>query len=261
MTSHENESSSSTNSSRVIRVKLPKLEVSKFNGRPEKWQEFWDGFDYSIHSNPNLSTIDKFSYLRGLVEEPAKTAIARFVLTLANYEAAIDLLKLRFGRKENIHKAHINELMKVAPVTSARNPVRLRKLYDTVETHHRGLKALGDEPNIYSAIVVPSIIEKLPESVRLIITRGKTASEWNMDQLLYELLKEVELREEHASLPSKEKQDTGNESNKRTRPPNGPNTGSALLANATDNSCTYCKGNHKHNDYTKVSSIAERIGR
>ena len=128
VTGHENESSSSTISSRVIRAKLPKLEVGKFNGRPEQWQEFWDGFDNSIHSNPNLSTIDKFSYLPGLVEEPAKTAIAGFALTSANYQAAIGLLKRRFGRKENLQKAHINELMKVAPVTSARDSVRLRKL-------------------------------------------------------------------------------------------------------------------------------------
>ena len=59
----------------------------------------------SIHWNPNLSTIDKFSYLLGFVEEPAKTAIAVFALTLANYEAPLDLLKRRFGRKENIQKS------------------------------------------------------------------------------------------------------------------------------------------------------------
>ena len=38
---------------RVIREKLPKLEVSKFNGRPEEWQELWDGFENSVHANPN----------------------------------------------------------------------------------------------------------------------------------------------------------------------------------------------------------------
>ena len=53
---------------RVIGAKLQKLEVRKFNGRPEQWQESWDGFENSVHANPNLSEIVKFSNLRGLVE-------------------------------------------------------------------------------------------------------------------------------------------------------------------------------------------------
>ena len=144
-----NDSSNKYPDTRVIRAKLPKLEVRKFDGKPEQWQEFWDGFENSVHSNPNLSAIDKFSYLRGLVEEPAKTAIAGFALTSANYEAALELLKRRFGKKENIQKAHINELMKAAPVPSARDTAKLRKLHDTVETHHRGLQTLNVEPSTY----------------------------------------------------------------------------------------------------------------
>ena len=30
-------------------MKLPKLEIKKFNDRPEKWQEFWDAYESSIH--------------------------------------------------------------------------------------------------------------------------------------------------------------------------------------------------------------------
>ena len=45
--------------------------------------------------------------------------------------------------------------------------------------------------------MVPAIIDKLPETVRLSITRGKKHDDWNMDDLLKELLSELELREEH----------------------------------------------------------------
>ena len=249
----------STPDTRVIRAKLPKLEVRKFDGKPEQWQEFWDGFENSVHSNPNLSAIDKFSYLRGLVEEPAKTAIAGFALTSANYEAALELLKRRFGKKENIQKAHINELMIVAPVQSARDTAKLRKLHDTVETHHRGLQALNVEPSTYSVIVVPAIIEKLPESVRLTITRGKKTNEWSMDELLRELLTEVELREEHsyAIVPEKSKQEEKTGGNRR-RPWNGPTTSSTLLTRTFDNNCAFCRGKHEHHDCKEVTSIAER---
>jgi hypothetical protein len=45
--------------------------------------------------------------------------------------------------------------------------VSLRRLCDRVETHYRGLEALGIEKNTYSSIVVPHILDCLPESVRL----------------------------------------------------------------------------------------------
>ena len=53
---------SSNKYSRSLRAKLPKLEVRKFDGKPEQWQEFWDGFENSVHSNPNLSAIDKVRF-------------------------------------------------------------------------------------------------------------------------------------------------------------------------------------------------------
>ena len=44
-------------------VKLPKLSIKKFNGELTKWVTFWDSFNSSIHTNPKLSSVDKFNYL------------------------------------------------------------------------------------------------------------------------------------------------------------------------------------------------------
>ena len=89
--------------------------------------------------------MDKFSYLRGLIEGPAKSAIAGFSLTAANYGAAIALLKKRFGKRNVIQRAHIDELMKVSPLHNERDTTRPRALYDGVEAHYRGMIALGVE--------------------------------------------------------------------------------------------------------------------
>ena len=51
---------SSQNGQQVVRAKLPKLEVKKFNGKLSEWQEFWDSFDSAIHQNNGLSNVDKF---------------------------------------------------------------------------------------------------------------------------------------------------------------------------------------------------------
>ena len=52
------------NEAKDIPVKLPKLEISKFNGNTLNWQGFWDQFNSAIHTKTNISDIDKFSYLK-----------------------------------------------------------------------------------------------------------------------------------------------------------------------------------------------------
>ena len=51
------------------KVKFPKLEPKKFNGDLTKWETFWSSFESSIHSNPALTTVDKFQYLISLLKE------------------------------------------------------------------------------------------------------------------------------------------------------------------------------------------------
>ena len=101
---------------------LPKLEVKKFSGRIHEWQEFWDSHQSAIHSNPSLSDIDKFSYLPGLIEGPAKASIAGFALTKANYNAAIELLQRRFGKKIAIERAILANRWKYSPCTVIETP-------------------------------------------------------------------------------------------------------------------------------------------
>ena len=80
-------------------VKLPKLEVRKFNRSLYEWQEFWILFESAIHTNESLSNIDKFSFLRRLLLEPARYKIAGFLLTSANYESTTDFLKREYRKK------------------------------------------------------------------------------------------------------------------------------------------------------------------
>ena len=80
-----------------VRAKLPKLTVKKFNGDPKMWPEFWDFYKNSIYENERLSGIDKFSYLKGLLDGDAKDEIAGFTPTEYNFKSAIELLRKRFG--------------------------------------------------------------------------------------------------------------------------------------------------------------------
>jgi hypothetical protein len=39
----------------IVRAKLQKLEVKRFKGKIQEWQEFWDSFDSSVNKNDALS--------------------------------------------------------------------------------------------------------------------------------------------------------------------------------------------------------------
>lgn len=121
-----------------VRAKLPKLKLRNFGGKLCEWPEFWDGFCSSIDNNDALSDVDKFAYLRGYLEGPAKSTIAGLALTGKNYKCAVELLKKRFEKKSVVQRAHVNELIQLPAVYKERDTQRLRKLYESckaINTH------------------------------------------------------------------------------------------------------------------------------
>ena len=108
-----------------VRFKLPKLESKTFDGKVYEWQEFWDSFESSIHTNEQFSDVDKFSYLRNMLNDSAKTTIAGFSLTSGNYNAAIELLEKRYGNATTIKRAHENGLLNLSPGYNENDTERL----------------------------------------------------------------------------------------------------------------------------------------
>ena len=93
------------------RVKLPKLTLRAFNGDITTWTTFWDSYEAAIHKNSELSDIDKFKYLKSLLERTAQETITGLTLTSTNYHEAISILKKRFGNKKQIIARHMDILL------------------------------------------------------------------------------------------------------------------------------------------------------
>ena len=162
------------------KYKLPKLIIRKFYGEAHKYQEFWDSFKSSVHENTNLSPIDKFNYLQTLIEEPAYSAVAGLSLTEANYQAALELLKKRYGQRRTIINSHIDAIFKIEPLQNSADISQLQTFYDTVEQHCRGLKALDVS---YATVLVNVLLRSLPENIKLVISRKMTDSDWTFEKL------------------------------------------------------------------------------
>ena len=176
-------------------VKLPKLKLAQFDGEYTKWKTFWDSFESAIHNRRDLTDIDKFTYLIPLLVRSAKEAIAGLSLTSANYHEAIDILKKRFGDESQIITKHMEAFTGLEPVTDNRNLPALRRLYDKVETHVRGLRSLGVPHSAYGALLTPLLIKKLPQELRVLISRKMTGKEWEFNSIIEALLEEIEARE------------------------------------------------------------------
>ena len=235
-----------------IPSKLPKLQLQRFSGDPKDWQRFWDIFERNIHKNDNLEPIDKFDYLTGLLHGQAAKAIEGLEINARNYDEAVDKLKSRFGRKSLITQNHIRNLSDIQPVFNEKDVQRLRKFHDEIEVNHRALRSLGVDQATYSCVIVPALLKKLPEQIKLLITRGRDNYEdWDMDTFLKMLLQEIELREVHGATSEKSKD---------FRPRNvrqEPTTGSALVTRDKLD-CAFCRGDHLHEKCTKVVDIEKR---
>ena len=177
------------------RIKLPKIGLPHFRGELVKWTAFWDSFDSAIHSNDRLPEIDKFNYLRSLLEGCAHDAIAGLSLSSANYSEAVEILKHRFGNKHLIVSKHMEALLSISTVASDEHLRELRKLYDEAETNIRSLRTLGIEPESYGAMLSSVLLNKLPRELRLIVSRRISADDLNVEVILKVFEEELSARE------------------------------------------------------------------
>ena len=111
--------------------RLPKLILPKFSLDPTKWTTFWDSFNSAFNEYPQLTKID---YLYSLLEGSAFRCVKGLPLSEDNYHTAIELLKQRFGKKQTIICAHMDELVKL-PNCANERPQGLGYLYDQITVH------------------------------------------------------------------------------------------------------------------------------
>ena len=92
-------------------TRLPKQQIPSFYADPLMFQSFWEILDSSVHSNPNLDKISKFSYLKGLLKDKASDAILGLSLTSENYDEAVAILKSRFGDPQIVIQTNMDGLL------------------------------------------------------------------------------------------------------------------------------------------------------
>ena len=125
---------------------------------------FWDSYKLSVHDNNDIATVNKFNYLKSLLEGPANRCIQGLPITVSNYEGAIELLQQRFGKPQQVISTHMEELLKLPAFTNDK-PSSLRYIFDKVNVHIRGLASMGVASKDYGSLLIPVIMTKLPSDL------------------------------------------------------------------------------------------------
>ena len=119
-------------------------------------------------------------------------------------------------------------------------------MLDQTEAHYRGLEALQVDMATYSKFVVPLLMEKILEQMRINMIRFSTSDhlEWSSTEFVQEFEKEIVVRESH--IPLGKPNNTGSLCRKNTytdQKKRNPDSGTANALMSTSkriNKCVYC---------------------
>ena len=229
--------------------KLPKLNLPTFDGDVLEWQAFWDSYETSVHTNPTLSNVQRFNYLKSLLRNEALQSITGFPLTNLNYEKAISLLRERYGQETKIVQTYMQALIDLAPPSNTL--VSLRCFYDQNETYIRGLESLGQMCESNNSLLVPVILNKLPGEIRKNLVREHGSNTWSLIDLRKGLNNELRIMEAGS----------GNDIVERIPTTAAFFTRSSKKSSSIqrNKSCVFCDGAHFSANCTKVIDADSRV--
>ena len=147
------------------RLKLPKLDLPKFDGSYSQWSSFVDPFDGAVDSMTSLTDSQKLFYLKGLLTGEAARLLTSVNVTDANYSVARDILKTRYENRRAIVREHISKIINAAPVTK-QDSTSLRALWQEVDEQRRALVALSIQSEEMDIYTIHLVVDKLDAESR-----------------------------------------------------------------------------------------------
>ncbi|KAI5638915.1 hypothetical protein NE865_08481 [Phthorimaea operculella] len=184
-------------------LKLPRLELPKFDGETRNWIQFWGQFS-KLHDDKDLHDIDKFQYLiQSTVENsPARQLVTSYPPSAENYAKAVEALKTRFARDEMLIETYVRGLLGLVWSQLKGESCGLSNLYDSLQTHLQALESLKVTKDKFAAILYPMIESALPEDLLRSWNRSRAKCDKVDDELakLMSFLKSEVESEERISL-------------------------------------------------------------
>ncbi|XP_049867240.1 uncharacterized protein LOC126367655 [Pectinophora gossypiella] len=147
---------------KIVEVKLPRINLPNYSGAYEEWQSFEDTFTSLIHNNKCLSDVQKLHYLKSCVIGEAKNTIKHFQVTERNYKPAWESLKSRYSQKRLIVNAILKRLFLLKKMTT-QSSVQLKALIDNTKECLNSLKSLNIVIESWDPVIIFLLVQKLDQ--------------------------------------------------------------------------------------------------
>lgn len=141
-------------------IRFPEINLPRFSGRLADWCVFRDAFDSAIGSRVEISNVEKFQYLKGLVQGDAAKIIESISISEDGYRDAWRALKLRYENKRQLIRCHIKSLFEV-PSIKKESADELLNLVDRFEQQISVLRRLGEDTSSWDSLLVYQLSTRL----------------------------------------------------------------------------------------------------
>ncbi|XP_076764825.1 uncharacterized protein LOC143431768 [Xylocopa sonorina] len=146
-------------------VKLPKIDLPRFDGRIEHWLNFKAQFSF-IDNQVCLTDTQKFYYLKSALSSEAAETINAVDSTGDNYPHAWELLNRTYANKRLIIWRH-GELILETPPIERNSSSSIRRLINNVRQHLKSLKSLGKPVDTWDTVIILNLLSKLDRKTRM----------------------------------------------------------------------------------------------
>lgn len=228
----------------ISQLRLPKVDLPKFNGSCENWMAFHDIYISLIHDNQSLSDIQKFHYLLSALSGEAARAIHSLEISSANYGTAWNLIKQRYENKKINIKKHVLAILEM-PHVQKESCYHLRELSDNMASHVTVLNQLGQPTEQWDMILVTLLANKMDAISRREWELSPTAADLpTFTEIIEFLKKRCEMLEAIEPHQSQSKSSVSS-----SKPQSGSNRTSINLVSSSSSSmssrkCNMCSKNH-----------------
>lgn len=147
-------------------IRLPRINLPKFNGTPADWLPFKDLFNSLVISNPTLSSVEKLQYLKTCLVSPADHLLKNMAVTDDNFHRAWEALIAFYENKRLLVNAALHSLLSLKRMTKE-SAVEMERLYTSILQIYRSLENLQRPVDTWDDFLVFLAIQRLdPESVK-----------------------------------------------------------------------------------------------
>ena len=172
-------------SPKEIGAKLPKLNITRFQGTHLDWLRFWSQFETEI-DKAGLTQVAKFSYLKELLNPKVRASVDGLPYNTEGYERAKSILKTKYGKPSEVSNAHMQGIIAL-PTIQGSQPVKIHEFYGRLVTNVQALETMGKIKDINGYVRVT--LDKLPGIRADLVRLDDEWQEWGFPQMLEALRK------------------------------------------------------------------------